>query len=177
MNAIAQAFNWADYFIIAIIFISTVISLMRGFTSEALSLIIWIIAAVIAFKGAPSVGKFFSNIVQTASIRFLIGFVAIFIIILIMGAVINHLMGIFVLSTGLSGTNRLLGMVFGFGRGILLIAIFILFARSTSLVRDTWWQSSQLIPHFRETTNWLHQFLPEHLNHFSSFIHPNAEKA
>lgn len=170
MNQVMQGFNWADYFIIGVILFSTLISLMRGFIAEAFSLLIWIIAAIVAFKSAASVGNLMSRIIHTPSLRLIIGFVLVFVLILILGSLINHFLAVFVQSTGLSGTNRLLGMIFGFARGVLLIAIFILFAKTTSVVRDPWWQSSHLIPYFQGIATWLQQFIPVHLNNFSHYF-------
>lgn len=176
MNQLAtHAFNWVDYFIVAVIVFSTLISLLRGFISEAISLLTWIVAAVVAFKSASSVGNLLSGWIHSSSLRLIIGFAIVFIIILIIGSLINHFLGVFIKSTGLSGTNRLLGMVFGFARGILLIAIFILFAKMTSAAKEQWWLSSQLIPYFQGISGWLQQFIPSHFNNMSHyFSNPKA---
>jgi membrane protein required for colicin V production len=154
--------NGSDYFIIAVVFISTLISLMRGFISEAISLLTWVVAAIVAFQAAPAVAEFLSGFVHNTSLRVIIGFLIVFLIIIIIGAVINHFLSVFVLSTGLSGTNRLLGMIFGFARGVLLIAIFILFATYTSLPKERWWHASQLIPYFLGITDWLKELIFTH---------------
>ena len=51
-----MAFTWVDWAIIAIIAVSSLISLSRGFVKEALSLLTWIVAGVVAwmFGGALS---------------------------------------------------------------------------------------------------------------------------
>jgi membrane protein required for colicin V production len=162
--------NWTDYIIIAIITISTLISLMRGFTSEAVSLLTWIIAVIIAFKFSGMVSGFLSNMIKTPSVRLIISFVLLFICILIFGAILNYFFTVFVNKTGLSSTNRLLGMVFGFARGVLLVAIFILFARFTSVIKDPWWSSAQLIPYFQGISDWLQRFVPNKLIGVSHYI-------
>jgi membrane protein required for colicin V production len=164
------ALNLADYFIIAVILFSTLISLMRGFISEAISLFVWIIAFLIAFRSAEPISRLLSGILQTPSVRLLVAFLLVFIVILIIGSLINRLLSIFIRSTGLLGTNLLLGMIFGFARGILLIAIFILFAEMTSVVKDPWWHSSQLIPYFQGVTNWLRQFIPTYFDNISHYL-------
>jgi membrane protein required for colicin V production len=173
MNQVAMhAFNLADYFILAVILFSTLISLMRGFISEAISLLTWIIAAVIAFKSAIRVGNLLINFIHSPSLRLIIAFVFVLIIILIIGSIINHFLGAVIRSSGLSGTNRLLGMIFGFARGVLLIAILILFARMTSVAKEPWWITSQLIPYFQGLTNWLQQIIPLQFNNMSHFFKP-----
>ncbi len=169
-TAINQALNWADYFIIAIILFSTLISIMRGFISEAISLLTWVTSVFMALKFTGVVSKAFENIIHTANARIIVSFLLIFIIVLIIGSLINHFLGILVANTGLSGTNRLLGMVFGFARGILLIAILILFAKMTSFIKTPWWKNSQLIPYFLDIVNWLQQIIPAHLNNMSQYF-------
>ena len=53
---------WVDYAILAIIGLSTVISLVRGFVKEAISLIVWITAFFVASHYYPYLAPFFSNI-------------------------------------------------------------------------------------------------------------------
>lgn len=169
------AFGYVDYFIIVIILASTLISLLRGFTSEAVSLLTWIIAAIFAFKLSHPLSDRLAGMIHTPSVRFLVSFLILFIIVLIIGSIINHFFGMLIKSTGLSGTNRLLGMIFGFARGVLLVAIFILFANMTSIVREPWWQSSYLIPLFDGLVAWLQQFIPNHFNGMSHyFANPKA---
>lgn len=171
MNELAMhTLNWVDYFIIGVILFSTLISLMRGFISEAISLFTWIIAFLVAFQSAKPMGNLFSGVIHSPSVKIIIGFMIVFIIILIIGSLINHFIGVLVKSTGLSGTNRLLGMIFGFARGVLLIAIFILFAEMTSVVREVWWHQSHLIPYFQGVANWLQQFIPDHVNNVSHYF-------
>lgn len=159
-----------DYFIIAVILFSTLISFFRGFLAEAMSLLIWVLAAVVAFKFTASLSNMLSGVIHTPSARYIASFILLFVLILIFGSIVNHFLAAFIKSTGLSGPNRLLGMIFGFGRGILLIAIFILFAEMTSVVRDPWWQASVFIPYFKGIVNWLHQFIPSHFNNVGHYF-------
>ncbi len=171
MNLLSQhalSFTWVDYFIVIVIVFSTLISLMRGFISEAISLLTWIIAVILAFKFSQVLSDRLAGMIHNPSVRFFVSFIIVFLIVLILGSIISHLLSSLVRSTGLSGTNRLLGTVFGFARGILLVAIFILFAGMTSVVRESWWQSSYLIPYFHDIVAWLQQFIP---NHFPSMSH------
>jgi membrane protein required for colicin V production len=173
MNALtthALSFGWVDYFILIVILFSTLISLMRGFISEAISLLTWIIAAVVAFKFTHFLSDLLSRMIHNPSLRFMISFIILFIVILIIGSILNHFLAVMIRSSGLSSTNRVLGMIFGFARGVLLIAIFILFAKMTSIVREPWWQSSALIPYFHSLVAWLQQFIPVHFNNMSHYF-------
>jgi membrane protein required for colicin V production len=103
---------WIDYAILAIIGISTLVSLVRGFTKEAVSLVIWIGAFFIASTFYANLANLLTNI----SDQFLRNAAAIsilFITTLVLGALLNYLIGQLVNKTGLSGTDRVLGLVFG----------------------------------------------------------------
>jgi membrane protein required for colicin V production len=57
-------------------------------------------------------------------------------------------------ATGLTGTDRVLGMVFGLFRGALLVVILIAVLKLTPLVNDPWWSESTLIEHFEKLETW-----------------------
>jgi membrane protein required for colicin V production len=62
--------------------------------------------------------------------------------------------------SGLSGSDRLLGMVFGLVRGLALVTITVLLLGFTPLPRDPWWHQSQLLPTFQNYAQWLSARLP-----------------
>src|SRR5690625_2495355 len=104
--------NWADWIILAVIGISCVISLKRGFVREALSLVTWVTAFVVAIAFHDRLATLLVDQVGTASLRSLLAFGTLFILTLIIGALVNLLISALVQATGLGGTDRVLGMVF-----------------------------------------------------------------
>lgn len=110
--------NWADWAIIAILGISMVISLMRGFVREAMSLVVWIAAVVVALVFYQQLAPLMSELVSTPSLRYLVAWLILFLGVLLVGGLINFLLARLVSASGLSGTDRLLGLVFGALRGL-----------------------------------------------------------
>ncbi len=102
-------FTWADWAIVAIVAISALISLSRGFVKEALSLVTWIIAGAVAWMFGGSLSEYLAGYIQTPSARVITGCAIMFVATLIVGAMINYLIGELVRVTGLSGTDRFLG--------------------------------------------------------------------
>lgn len=163
-------FNWADYAIIGIIVFSALISLIRGFVREALSLVTWIAALWLAYKFTPLFSSYLTQYIHSPTIRFVVGFFIIFIVVLIIGALINFTISSLVVRTGLSGSDRVVGLVFGAARGILLIGILVLLAGLTTMPKSAWYEQSQLIPNFNGLSAWLKQILPEQLNQLSTLV-------
>ncbi|MEH6578199.1 MAG: CvpA family protein [Amphritea sp.] len=149
-----MALNWADWAIIGIITISGLYSLRGGFIKEALSLTIWVTAFVVARLFAPSLSTLLDDFLQTPSVRIGAAFVLLFVATLMVGALINNVIGMLVQATGLSGTDRILGVGFGVIRGALIIVVVVALLVRSPVVEDSWWAQSQLIPHFLLMESW-----------------------
>lgn len=169
-----HALNWADYLIIAIVGVSVLISIIRGFIREILSLAVWIIAFVVAFKFCKPLASIFTPYTHNSSLPITISFAILFIIVLILGGLLTYLISILVIKTKLSFIDRTLGMIFGFIRGILVVAVLLLLLSVHSYSRDSWWSNSYLIPHFKPLVTWLHKFLPEPGDNISDNVSDNV---
>ncbi len=147
--------NWADWAIIAILALSSGIGLIRGFVKEAFSLVVWVAAVVIAKTFSPQLATLLSNVIQTPSLRELAAFAALFVLTLIVGAMANYLVGALVKMTGLSGTDRLLGVLFGVVRGFIITMLIIVFLPAIVPVdQDAWWQQSRLVGYLLQFESW-----------------------
>lgn len=154
--------NWADVIIIAIVLLSALISLFRGFVREALSLASWVLAFWVALTFSHPLSDLLVNTIHSPTLRMGAAFGGIFIVVLIICAIINYFITALVHSTGLSGTDRLLGAVFGLIRGVLLVAALLLVARlTTPMAQETWWSGSRLIQYFEPVEVWLQEFIPQ----------------
>jgi membrane protein required for colicin V production len=158
--------NWLDFVILGVIGLSALISLVRGFAKEAMSLVIWFGAFFIASQYYAKLAVYFSNI-KDEMFRNGAAIAALFIATLIVGALINYVIGQLVDKTGLSGTDRILGVVFGALRGVLIISAVLFFIDTfTTLNGSDWWKASELVPHFKLVI----QPFFEHIEATSSFL-------
>lgn len=152
--------NWADYFILGVLGLSVLIGLWRGLIAEVMALACWAASFWVAWLFGDKLAAYFTG-VEVPSVRLLLGYGLCFLAVLIAGALVSFLLRKLVAGSGLSGTDRLLGMFFGLGRGLLLVLIAVLLLGFTPLPRDPWWQQSQLLPGFRGGAEWLSAQLPE----------------
>jgi len=158
---------WVDIAILVVIGLSMLVSLWRGFTREALSLLAWITAFWVGFTFAHYPAHYLVGYISVPSARLALGFLGLFMVTLLLGGVINYLIGKLVDQTGLTGTDRLLGIFFGLGRGIVIIAVLVLLAGLTPLPQDPWWGESLFVGHFEQLAVWLRAFLPPEIaTHF-----------
>ena len=145
--------NAADWVIVCVIVVSTLLSLMRGFTREGLSLVTWVLAILGARILSPSLSAMFIGTIVSPELRELAAFACLFLAILVVGMLVTHIIAESVSGSGLSAGDRLLGMAFGFARGILVVVVAIAFT-SRWLAAEPWWQKSQFIPHLALFEGW-----------------------
>ncbi len=149
-----------DWILLAIVLVSTAIALVRGFIKEVISLVTWIAAFAIALAFSQAASVWVPEAVDIPSARVAIAFVALFVIVLILGGIINWAISKLVETTGLSGTDRSVGMVFGLLRGVLIVAGLLVLGGFTTLPKEPWWETSMLIPHFQVVAEWLLAVMP-----------------
>ncbi len=154
---------WVDLVLLGIIAISMLLSLWRGFVKEAVSLVSWIAALWVAMLFFHDLSRWLMRWIDTPSIRDVLGFAMLFVVTVLIGGLFGYLAGQLVSKTGLSATDRTLGMVFGIARGIVIVAVLVMLSGLTTLPQDPWWQESLLLTHFQDVAIWLREFLPDNV--------------
>ncbi len=158
-----MAFAWIDVVILALIALSAILSLFRGFVTEAVALATWLIALWVALAFYEDLATILSQWISVPTAQKITAFAVLFVCVLLLGAIVNYLASKIVDKTGLTGTDKLLGVVFGVARGGVIVAILVLLAGLTPLPQDPWWQESQFIGYFQELAMWLRSYLPNEI--------------
>lgn len=158
-----------DYVLLGAIALSMLVSLVRGFVREALSLLTWIVALWLALVYGPTVAMHLPQALEHPDLRLALAFVLLFVLSIMLGGVINFVIGQSMARSPLKGTDRLLGMLFGFVRGLIVIAVLVLLAGLTPLPQDPLWNSSVLLPWFQVLADFLVSFLPAEYAEFFRF--------
>jgi membrane protein required for colicin V production len=161
--------TWVDYAILAIIGISALISIFRGLVREVLSLLAWGCAFWVAWRFMQEAAGWFGGVVSVPSARLVLAFATLFVGTLLVAALVNLLIGKLIASTGLTGTDRMLGVLFGVARGVVIVATLVLVGRLTPVPQDPWWRTSLLLPRFEAAALVMRQYLPAEVAGYFQF--------
>jgi membrane protein required for colicin V production len=142
-----------DYMLIALVLISTGISLFRGFFSEAVSFATWLIALWVAWKFGTNLAGGLVGWVTDPVLRIWLARGLVFIGVLLIGGLIERLLDHVMKSLGLNRTNRAIGMVFGMARGVVLAGLLVMLLEVMGFSGSAWWQSSKLLPYLAPVTD------------------------
>lgn len=163
-------FHTIDYIILGVIGLSVLTGLFRGFVKELIALCVWILAIWLGFKYSHALGPWLKPYIDDDAVRTAVGFIAILLSTLLVGAIINALLSFVLHRSGLSGTDRVLGMVFGLVRGVFIVALVMVVLNMTSLgKKEDFTHKSVLYAEFDPLVNWLSSFTPEFLQHAKVF--------
>ena len=124
-----------DWICIAVLAISLLVGAWRGVVVEVVSVASWLAAFVLAQWFAPDAAARLPMAGAAEPVRYVAGFVLVFVATLFAGALIGFVVSKLLSAVGLGAINRLLGALFGVLRGVLLI-----FA-ATVVVGMTPWKS------------------------------------
>jgi membrane protein required for colicin V production len=144
-----------DYIVLAIVLISALTGLVRGFLREVCSLLSWILAFWLAWKLGPLVEPYLGGTLRQAPYGLWAGRAIVFIAVLIVGAIIGAAVNYFVRLSMFSGLDRLLGFVLGLFRGVVAVGVAIVLAQAVHLDGESWWKKSRLIPHMESVADLL----------------------
>lgn len=141
-----------DYIIVGIILLSALVSFARGFIREAMSLAGLVAACCVALFGAKYLAPHLVDQLGNPQLRFWAAAAALFVGTLFVAAVVNYLLSKFLLSIGVNGTDRLLGILLGAVRGVVIVALFIIVSNVLALPIKQWWPESKFLGEFDELT-------------------------
>jgi len=153
--------NFVDYALIAIVGLSMLLSLWRGFVREVISLIGLVAAFLLASRLSGQTGDFLGQWLDNSTLADIAGFGLVFVIVMIVVGLIGALIGRLVDMASLSATDRTLGVFFGAARGMLLIGLCFLVYTSYTKPDNKWLKGSMLVPYALNLGDMLGGMIPE----------------
>mgnify|MGYP001951405833 CR=1 FL=1 len=163
--------NITDMVLIAVVLISTLVSAKRGFAKEAVSLGVWVAAFFVATVFNQGMQLLLADLIAQAAVRQGAAFLLLFILTLVVGSMVSYLIGEFVKMTGLTTADRVLGMAFGFVRGIVVVVVMAVVIKLTLQSVDSqpgWYADSAVIPQLLMLENWSRDSTSELLSWLAS---------
>ena len=152
-----------DMAVLFVIGVSGLLALVRGLVRETLSIIVWIVAALIAYVAFPElrafVGGYIANVWIADAVTLVVVFLAPLICLKIVAMVIAD-----TVPSGIFGSlDRILGAGYGLARGALIVSLAYL---GLNLVNDPenhpdWIQDARVLPYVQDGAELLAGWVPE----------------
>jgi membrane protein required for colicin V production len=149
-----------DLLLLAIIGVSTLLGLMRGFIGALASIAAWLLATWAAFRFGAKLALLFAGGADPGPTQLLAGYGLSFLGVLVFVGVIGWSLRKLVRSVGLSGVDRILGAALGLARGGFVACMLVLLMGFTALPRDAGWQRSYVVPVLLPGAQLLRGWLP-----------------
>lgn len=134
--------SWLDIVIVAIVALSAGFGLLRGFVREVAALLVWALAFMISIQQAAVVSTYMQGITDSPTVHLALAFITLFVGIVVIGSIATRVLVKLVTVSGLGGTDRMLGLLFGALRGTLIVALAVVLAGLTPLTQEKAWEES-----------------------------------
>ncbi len=151
----------ADVLIVLVVLASTLLGLMRGFIREAVSLVFWIVALWAAWTLGHLVEPHLGGYLGEPNVRPWVGRLVVLICVLVIGYLVGMVLSYYMRGAGLGVLDRVIGMLFGILRGMVLVGVMVIFAELLHMNSEPWWHHSKLIPLGETLGDWLRAMVGE----------------
>ena len=169
-----EMFTWLDFLLLAILAASVVLSFIRGFFKEVISIVTWISAIVLAFHYSPQLELKFTWF-ESEMWRYMAAFASIVVVVFIIGAACMRLVKTLSHSLGLGVFDHILGFVFGAVRGLMAVVVLMMLISATPFAEAQWYKDSQVAIPLHGLIAYAETFLPQGLNHVNNLIGKNGQ--
>jgi membrane protein required for colicin V production len=121
-----NVWNWVDWLLAIIVLLSIGLAVKKGFIRELISLAAVVAGLVVAAMEYGRAAAWFEDLTKSHEVALAFGFLAVFILILIAGAVVSIVAGFVIRAAGVEWFDRFMGAVFGFIRGVLVDSVLLM---------------------------------------------------
>lgn len=143
---------WVDIAIIFLLSMFMLSGIIRGYSQELYSLVVWMVGIVIGWFFSLEFSLLLAKIFSPISIRLVSSFAGLIMITLTTGWIVKLLLGG---KSSLTFIDRLGGLLFGLAHGLIVVLVLVVIAGLTPLPKDRWWHESKHIPPFQKVVMFL----------------------
>jgi len=162
--------TWLDILLLAIMLVSGVLAMIRGFMREAFSIASWAAAAIATVLLYERLLPLAEEKIGSGTLAKAAVVLGVFLVTLLVASILSARISDFVLDSRIGALDRTLGFMFGLARGLLIVVVaFFLFA---------WFVPQNKLPEgVREaksrealqwTGKWLQSLLPQDMDNYLS---------
>jgi membrane protein required for colicin V production len=119
--------TWADGIAVAVVLLSGLLALARGFVREILGVFAWVTSGLVALSAYGAFEPFVLHYVSNPKLALPLTIAAVFLVVLIILTIIVSFIASLVRDSVLSGLDRTLGLVFGLVRGAVIVCLLLIF--------------------------------------------------
>lgn len=151
-----------DGILVGFTLVSAMLAMVRGFSREILSIASWAAAAIAAYFFYPAVVPYIESYVDHAQLRIAVAAAIVFFIALIVVTVITMKIADFIIDSRVGALDRTLGFLYGAARGILVVAVGLLFfSWLVGSNPPAWIAEAKSLPLLEGIGTWLEGILPD----------------
>src|SRR5882724_4727709 len=122
-----------DYAVIALVGLSLLIGLLRGAVKEVFSLAGWVVAILLANRFAAELALLMKPMLDNPPLAMISAYILIVLGCLLVATLLKLAASELIKAVGLGAVDRLLGVLVGAARGVLIVLILVLAAGMTTL--------------------------------------------
>jgi membrane protein required for colicin V production len=153
--------NWLDIVLAVILLISTLSAAAKGFSREIIGLAAAVLGLLLASQSYRVAGQWLRPYVSQEILASAAGFLLVFFGVIILGAILSSIVRKLLKAVGLSAIDRLLGALYGMGRGVLIgtgiVLALIAFTSAEAVVQ------SRMAPYLIEVSHVVLRVAPQDL--------------
>jgi membrane protein required for colicin V production len=155
----------ADYWVVAIILLSAIIGLMRGFLREAVAVVTLLLALFIAWHIGPKLAPHLGGLLADENVRPWAARAVLLLVVLFIGSIVGVFIAHFVRLSIFMGTDRFLGFTLGAVRAGIVLGVLVIICQLLRLDDEGWWRESRLIPYAERIAEGLRTLVGEEHHH------------
>lgn len=127
--------NWLDVVLGMVLAGSTIAGIMKGFARTVIGMTAAVLAVILATWFYGTAGSAFTEYVSSKAVSNFLGFVSVFLLVVLAGALLGKLMQMLFKWAGMSWLDRTLGACFGLLRGLLVATVIVMVLMAFSMTQ------------------------------------------
>jgi membrane protein required for colicin V production len=151
-----------DGILVGFTLVSAMLAMVRGFSREILSIASWVAAAVAAYLFYPHVLPYVRPYIDNEQLATVAAAAIVFLVALIVVTIITMKVADWIIDSRIGALDRTLGFLYGAARGILVVAVGLLFFNwLVGENRPAWITDAKSRPLLESIGTWLENILPD----------------